>query len=452
MKEDLGLYGDQLNWFTTFFQVGYIVGQIPSNILLTRISPRWYLPAAEFLWSLLVLFVYKCQSAKQIYVLRFFIGFVEAASWPGLHFMIGTWYRNHEINKRSGIITAAGIAATMFSGYIQAGIYTTMDGHLGLRGWRWLFIVVLGRWHFWILCTWFSLMYFVYQAPTTSTMALWLKAEKYSVVDINNFPTVYSALSIVFMLGSGVYNDWRGSRVESVVLICITQIISESILTAWDVTKSAKFFAYYIAGTIQSLFPIIVSWTHQVCAGDAEERAIVIASLNSIGLAQGTWWNQVFVPTVEAPRFKRGYRAGLAASLALTAWTPVPGYGAYQPACQLIFSIRGMIMSFLPSTLLRRFCPAQCYVRLEARFRCQLTGWTPALALSLYANQVPMHVTEISEQCKEDESSWSPLPAIGPEKGHECGGFVDSRVKSCIAGNQWTSRNAKDPSRDILYS
>lgn len=141
MKEDLGLYGDQLNWFTTFFQVGYIVGQIPSNILLTRISPRWYLPAAEFLWSLLVLFVYKCQSAKQIYVLRFFIGFVEAASWPGLHFMIGTWYRNHEINKRSGIITAAGIAATMFSGYIQAGIYTTMDGHLGLRGWRWLFIV-----------------------------------------------------------------------------------------------------------------------------------------------------------------------------------------------------------------------------------------------------------------------------------------------------------------------
>lgn len=29
------------------------------------------------------------------------------------------------------------------------------------------------------------------------------------------------------------------------------------------------------------------------------------------------------MPTVEAPRFKRGYRAGLAASLALTAWTPV---------------------------------------------------------------------------------------------------------------------------------
>ncbi|OTB01858.1 hypothetical protein M426DRAFT_74909 [Hypoxylon sp. CI-4A] len=366
MKEDLGLYGNELNWMTTWFQIGYIVGQIPSQILLTKISPRWYLPAAEFLWAFFVLFIYKCQNAQQIYAIRF---------------CIGTWYRNHEINKRSGIFTASGIAATMFSGYIQAGIYQTIDGHLGIRGWRWLFIIdflitcpmviigliiipnplyekgtwwmtekerqmcmarleadnrkplghfdrslfgrVLGRWHFWILCIWFSLMYFVYQAPTTSTMALWLKAEKYSVPDANNLPTVYSAISIVFMLVSGTYNDWRGSQVESVILVCMTQIVAESLLVAWNLGKPAIFFAFYIAGTIQSLFPIIVSWTHRVCSSDAEERAIVIGALNSIGLAQGTWWNQVFVPTVEAPRFHRGYRAGLAASLALSAWLPV---------------------------------------------------------------------------------------------------------------------------------
>ncbi|KAI0010227.1 MFS general substrate transporter [Xylariaceae sp. FL0662B] len=379
MKEDLGLYGNELNWMITWFQIGYIVGQIPSQILLTKISPRWYLPAAEFLWSILVLFLYKCRSAEQIYALRFFIGFIEAASWPGLHFMIGTWYRNHEINKRSGIFTASGIAATMFSGYIQAGVYQSMDGRFGIRGWRWLFnclitfpmVVVglvlipnplykqstwwmsekeramcikrleadnrqplgrfdrslfkrvLGRWRFWVLCTWFSLMYFVYQQPTTSTMALWLKAEGYSVPDANNLPTVYSAVSIIFMLLSGTYNDWRGSQVESIVLICLTQIVSESMLVAWDLGKPALFFAFYIAGTIQSLFPIIVSWTHTVCTADAEERAIVIGSLNAIGLAQGTWWNQVFVPTVEAPRFYRGYRAGLAASLALLVWLPV---------------------------------------------------------------------------------------------------------------------------------
>lgn len=183
-------------------------------------------------------------------------------------------------------------------------------GNFGLS----IFKRVLGRWHFWVLvsiqlfqnricydvlisglqCTWFSLMYFVYQQPTTSTMALWLKAEKtYSVPQINNLPTVYSAVSIVFMLASGVYNDWRDSQIDSVIAICLTQIVSESILVAWSVPKGAKFFAYYVAGTIQSLFPIIVSWTNMVCSRDAEERAIVIGSLNAIGLAQGTWWNQV---------------------------------------------------------------------------------------------------------------------------------------------------------------
>jgi ACS family pantothenate transporter-like MFS transporter len=41
------------------------------------------------------------------------------------------------------------------------------------------------------------------------------------------------------------------------------------------------------------MIPIVVSWIYEVCSRDAEERAIVVASLNSIGIAQGTWWNQV---------------------------------------------------------------------------------------------------------------------------------------------------------------
>ena len=67
MKEDLGMDKNELNWLTTYFQVGYIVGQIPANILLTKLPPRWYLPAAEFLWSFLVLFLYKCENVKQMY-------------------------------------------------------------------------------------------------------------------------------------------------------------------------------------------------------------------------------------------------------------------------------------------------------------------------------------------------------------------------------------------------
>ncbi|EDP53559.1 hypothetical protein AFUB_047410 [Aspergillus fumigatus A1163] len=47
MKEDLNLYGNQLNYMQTCWTVGYVIGEIPSNLLLTRIRPRYWIPAME---------------------------------------------------------------------------------------------------------------------------------------------------------------------------------------------------------------------------------------------------------------------------------------------------------------------------------------------------------------------------------------------------------------------
>ena len=46
-QEDLGLYGNQLNYMQTCWTVGYVIGEIPSNIMLTKIRPRYWLPALE---------------------------------------------------------------------------------------------------------------------------------------------------------------------------------------------------------------------------------------------------------------------------------------------------------------------------------------------------------------------------------------------------------------------
>ena len=44
MEEDLEMYGNQLVTSTSIFTVGYVIGQIPCNLLLTRVSPRWVIP------------------------------------------------------------------------------------------------------------------------------------------------------------------------------------------------------------------------------------------------------------------------------------------------------------------------------------------------------------------------------------------------------------------------
>lgn len=136
MKEDLGLYGNQLNYMQTCWTVGYVVGQIPSNILLTRIPPRYWIPTMEVVWSVLTFSLSRCNTATQLYVLRFFIGLGESTFYPGMQYIIGSWYRKDELAKRSCIFHTSSAIGTMFSGYLMAGVYS-LGGRGGFAGWQW---------------------------------------------------------------------------------------------------------------------------------------------------------------------------------------------------------------------------------------------------------------------------------------------------------------------------
>lgn len=43
LDKDLGLKGTQYNTLISILFVGYIAGQIPSNMILNRVRPSWYL-------------------------------------------------------------------------------------------------------------------------------------------------------------------------------------------------------------------------------------------------------------------------------------------------------------------------------------------------------------------------------------------------------------------------
>jgi ACS family pantothenate transporter-like MFS transporter len=73
--------------------------------------------------------------------LRFFVGIFEACSFPGYSALLGSWYGPNELNKRVAIFEQCSAIASMFSGYLQAGLYNSMNGTHGLAGWRWLFIM-----------------------------------------------------------------------------------------------------------------------------------------------------------------------------------------------------------------------------------------------------------------------------------------------------------------------
>ncbi|QQK40560.1 Sucrose/H+ symporter, plant [Penicillium digitatum] len=141
METDLELYGNELNYFTTFFNIGYMIMLYPSCIIISHIGPSIWLPTCEVMWGILTCCLSTVTKAKQVYGLRFLIGFFEGATWPGYFTIISQWYLPHEMALRMSLYNIAQPVGAMLSGAMQGALSTNLEGALGRTGWRWAFII-----------------------------------------------------------------------------------------------------------------------------------------------------------------------------------------------------------------------------------------------------------------------------------------------------------------------
>ena len=91
MKEDLELYGNELNYFTTYFNIAYCLMLIPSQIIMTYVRPSYWLSGLEIGWGVLTGLMATVRSARQVYVLRVFLGLCESSAWPGMITLLMHW-------------------------------------------------------------------------------------------------------------------------------------------------------------------------------------------------------------------------------------------------------------------------------------------------------------------------------------------------------------------------
>ncbi|CAG8246055.1 unnamed protein product [Penicillium salamii] len=365
MKEDLNLYGNQLNYLQTVYMVGFITMQIPLTLLMTRCPVNYFLPAADLLWGVFTLAQYKASNVTQLYALRFFVGALGGFFFPAVQWYLGSWYKSSELSRRGAIFFIASQVGSMSSGYIQAGAYARLDGRYGIEGWRWLYIIcfactipiallglcllpstpdtctsrfltadeiqlaqermasenrearqpftrgkiwqILKGWRLWILVTF---AFFFSQADGVSSnsgLSLWLKAEGYSVEGINTITTVSPAVTIVASVVCAVFSDIYDAKASLIAVTALLNIFACIVLAIWNVPVGLKFFAFFLSGTADGIAAIIYAWANEICSHSAEERAIVISAMNTIGNTFGAWIPLFVWKTVDAPRYLIGY-------------------------------------------------------------------------------------------------------------------------------------------------
>lgn len=141
-EADLKLKGQEFATLLSILYVGYIIMQIPSNMFLNWIGkPSIYLPACMIVWGTISVLTGITHNFVGALLTRFFLGFVEAAFFPGALFLLSKWYKRNELGLRTAILYCGNIISNAFGALMASGILSGMDGKLGHAAWRWLFYI-----------------------------------------------------------------------------------------------------------------------------------------------------------------------------------------------------------------------------------------------------------------------------------------------------------------------
>ncbi|EME42552.1 hypothetical protein DOTSEDRAFT_73412 [Dothistroma septosporum NZE10] len=142
LETDLGLSQTQYQLALSILFVGYVLMQVPSNLMLNYCGkPSWYLGFFIIVWGLVSLLTSQVSSPGGIIACRFILGIVEAPFFPGILFFLSKWYTKGELNLRMSIFYSGSLISGAFGSLIAAGILSGLKGHLGLAAWQWLYII-----------------------------------------------------------------------------------------------------------------------------------------------------------------------------------------------------------------------------------------------------------------------------------------------------------------------
>jgi len=141
MRSDLGFSDTVYGIGVGLFFIGYLVFEVPSNLLLEKIGARKTLLRIMVLWGLASTATMFVSTPLQFYSVRLLVGAAEAGFLPGILLYLTYWYPA----AHRGRITALFIAALPFAGIVgspmSGWIMNNMSAAGGLHAWQWLFLI-----------------------------------------------------------------------------------------------------------------------------------------------------------------------------------------------------------------------------------------------------------------------------------------------------------------------
>lgn len=362
LEKDIGLVGNQYQICISILFVGYILFQVPSNMLLNKMGrPSIYLSVVMTIWGAISTATGAVQSFGGLLAVRVLLGVVESAFFPGALMILSSWYDKKTLASRNSILYAGLLISSAFSGLIAAGILK-MDGLGGVEGWRYLFIIEGG-----ITVLTVPFAYFILPDNPSNTkflsqeekdIIMWkLKRDLGNVDDsdetaqesemqgfihackdikvwllcaihlflvaacgvTNFFPSVVQTLNfdrtttlcltappyVIAVIATYVWArhaDNSGERFYHVTIPLVLSLVA-FIIAAASLNIGARYFSMCLMiPSLYCAFVVILTWISNCCPRPPAKRAAAIAIVNCLSNSTSIW-NAYLYPSGDAPRY-----------------------------------------------------------------------------------------------------------------------------------------------------
>lgn len=156
MNADLGLTASMYGLGVGMFYISYIIFEIPSNVIMTRIGARIWIARIMITWGIVSAGMSLVHTPTQLYVMRFLLGMAEAGFTPGIIYYISCWFPKSNRARAMSFFYMGSVLASII-GLPISGFVLNMHGIADIAGWRWLFAIegipaiILGVMVLWLL-------------------------------------------------------------------------------------------------------------------------------------------------------------------------------------------------------------------------------------------------------------------------------------------------------------
>ncbi|GAA6039056.1 hypothetical protein JCM8097_000175 [Rhodosporidiobolus ruineniae] len=345
IEDDLGLVGNQFNTAISLLFVGYILGQIPSNMILARSRPSVYLSICVAVWGCASLATAFVKNYHQLLAVRIMLGITESPYFPGALFLLSSWYTKKELAFRTAFMYTGSLLSGAFSGFISAGVEAGLDGALGRPSWSWLFIIEGAITVFVAVCAFFILPDY---PATTKRLSLReralavyrLERDAGSKDDENDAGAIKSLKMALgdyrlYLCVSFFLDTFGYSKVMTLVLTAppylFTTVLSVVIsrlsdrkpercfhlaiplafglvgyaIAAGSLNIGARYFSLFLMlGGLFGSYNVALAWISSTFPRPRAKRAMAYAVINSLGKQI---WSPYLYPKSDAPRYTTAF-------------------------------------------------------------------------------------------------------------------------------------------------